>query len=73
MRASSDAFETVAILRKSKSDVVRGNAIHVDFQAVSMDEAITTKVLLLSWVKMPGQATEELSACCGNWNSVPYP
>lgn len=42
--AGSDAFETVAILKEVQSDVVRGNAIHVDFQAVSMDEAITTKV-----------------------------
>ena len=72
--AGSDAFETVAILKEVQSDVVRGNAIHVDFQAVSMDEAITPRYLLLSWVKMPGQATEELSStCCGNWNSVPYP
>ena len=39
-----DEIEKTAILKEVQSDVVRGNVIHVDFQAISMDEAITTKV-----------------------------
>ncbi len=37
-------IEKTAILKEVQSDVVRGNVIHVDFQAISLDEAITTKV-----------------------------
>lgn len=39
-----DKVEKTAILKEVQSDVVRGNVIHVDFQAISLDEAITTKV-----------------------------
>ena len=37
-------IEKTAILKEVQSDVVRGNVIHVDLQAISLDEAITTKV-----------------------------
>jgi large subunit ribosomal protein L25 len=40
----SDKIEKTAILKEVQSDVVRGNVIHVDFQAISLDEVITTKV-----------------------------
>jgi large subunit ribosomal protein L25 len=40
----TDNLEKTAILKEVQSDVVRGNVIHVDFQAISLDEAITTKV-----------------------------
>ena len=39
-----DQVEKTAILKEVQSDVVRGDIIHVDFQAISLDEAITTKV-----------------------------
>ena len=36
--------EKTTILKEVQSDVVRGDVIHVDFQAISLNEAITTKV-----------------------------
>jgi large subunit ribosomal protein L25 len=39
-----DRVEKTAILREVQSDVIRGDVIHVDFQAISLNEAITTKV-----------------------------
>jgi large subunit ribosomal protein L25 len=39
-----DRVEKTAIVKEVQSDIVRGNVIHVDFQAISLDEAITTKV-----------------------------
>lgn len=36
--------EKTAILKEVQSDVIRGDVIHVDFQVISLNEAITTRV-----------------------------
>jgi len=39
-----DQIEKTTIIKEVQSDVIRGNIIHVDFQSISLDEAITTRV-----------------------------
>jgi large subunit ribosomal protein L25 len=43
----ADQVEKTAILKEVQSDVLRGDVIHADFQAISLDEPITTRVPIM--------------------------
>ena len=52
----SDRIERNAILKEVQWDILRGDVIHADFQSISLDEPITTKVpvMLIGEKERPG-------------------